>query len=158
MEVRVTKMETRSLQFDHLITFQMRDVKENWLEGVKLLEDFPLNHEIYKNGPVFFSYEADSNQENEGIFTYYLPINEEVEFEEDVTDFAYLNQFRLERALLLRQAQDEVDFNAAYNKIQTYAKAQNLPTEDSFICVLLEVYGEYMIDLYVPLKDRSGVQ
>ncbi|RKJ68625.1 biotin carboxylase, partial [Butyricicoccus sp. 1XD8-22] len=52
----------------------------------------------------------------------------------------------------------EVDFNAAYNKIQTYAKAQNLPTEDSFICVLLEVYGEYMIDLYVPLKDRSGVQ
>lgn len=150
-------MEIRSLQFDHLITFQMRDVKENWLEGVKVIEDFPLNHEIYKNGPVFFSFEADSTG-NEGLFTYYLPINEAVEFDEDVTDFAYLNQFRLDRALLLRQAQEEVDFSAAYEKIQDYAKGQNLPTEDSFICVLLEVYGEYMIDLYVPLKDRSVVQ
>lgn len=151
-------MEIRSLQFDHLITFRMRDVKENWLEGVKVMEDFPLNHEIYKNGPVFFSFEADSSEGNEGLFTYYLPINEAVEFDEDVTEFAYFNQFRLERALLLRQAEEEVNFSAAYKKIQDYAKGQNLPTEDSFICVLLEVYGEYMIDLYVPLKDRSVVQ
>lgn len=152
------EMEIRSLQFDHLITFRTRDVKENWLEGIKVMEDFTFNHEIYKNGPVFFSFEADSKRGNEGIFTYYLPINEEVEFEENITDFAYLKKFRLGRSLLLRQAHEEVDFNAAYKKIQAYAKGKNIPTEDSFVCMLLEVYGEYMIDLYVPLKERSGVQ
>jgi hypothetical protein len=154
----VKKMEIRTLQFDHLITFRTRDIKENWLEGVKVMEDFTFNREIYKNGPVFFSFEADSNQGKEGIFTYYLPINEEVEFEEDITHFAYLETFRLGRSLLLRQAHEEIDFNAAYKKIKDYGKRGNIPTEDSFVCVLLEVYGEYMIDLYVPLKERSGVQ
>nr|WP_146139667.1 hypothetical protein [Lysinibacillus timonensis] len=69
-----------------------------------------------------------------------------------------MDTFRLERSILLRQAQEEADFSAAYKKIKDYAKAQNLLTEDSFVCVLLEVYGEYMIDLYVPLKDWSAVQ
>lgn len=151
-------MKIRTLQFDHLITFRTRDIKENWLEGVKVMEDFTFNHEIYKNGPVFFSFEADSKRGNEGIFTYYLPINEKVEFEEGITDFAYLETFRLGRSLLLRQAHEEVDFNAAQKKIRDYAKKQNIPTDDAFVCVLLEVYGEYMIDLYVPLKERSGVQ
>lgn len=151
-------MELRSLQFDHLITFQTKDRRENWLEGVKVMEDFPFNHEVYKNGPVFFSFEADPNQGDEGLFTYYLPINDQVDFEENITDFAYLDTFHLDRSILMRQAQEEVDFRAAYKKIREYAKAQNLTTEDSFVCVLLEVYGEYMIDLYVPLKERSGVQ
>ncbi|MDM5333146.1 biotin carboxylase [Ureibacillus composti] len=149
-------MEIRSLQFDHLITFRIRDKKENWLEGIKVMEDFPLNHEVYKNGPVFFSFEVEEG--DEGLFTFYLPINEAVEFDEGITDFAYLEQFKLEKSLLLRQAQEEVDFKTAIQKIKDYAQAQNLPTDDSFVCVLLEVYGEYMIDLYVPLKERSEVR
>ena len=34
-------MEIRGLHFDHLITFRVKDQKENWLEGIKVMEDFP---------------------------------------------------------------------------------------------------------------------
>lgn len=149
-------MEIRNLHFDHLITYRISDKKANWLEGVKVLEDFPLNHEVYKNGPVFFSFEQEN--EDEGFFTYYMPINVEVEFEEGITDFSYLNQFKVEKALLLRQAQKVADFSTAYQKMKDYAEAEKLTVEDSYICVLLEVYGEYIIDLYVPLKEWSEVQ
>lgn len=149
-------MEIRGLHFDHLITFRVRDQKENWLEGIKVMEDFPLNHEVYKNGPVFFSFEEE--EAGEGLFTYYMPINTEIEFEEGITDFAYLNQYQLKQSLLLRHAQEEFDFRTAYEKVKAYAAAENLSVEDSYICVLLNVYGEYIIDLYVPLKEWSEVQ
>lgn len=149
-------MEIRGLHFDHLITFRVRDQKENWLEGIKVMEDFPLNHEVYKNGPVFFSFEEE--EAGEGLFTYYMPINTEIEFEEGTTDFAYLNQYQLKQSLLLRQAQEESDFSTAYEKVKAYAAAGNLSVEDSYICVLLNIYGEYIIDLYVPLKEWSEVQ
>lgn len=150
-------MEIRSFHFDHLITFQGRDVKENWLEGVKLMEDFPLNHEVYKNGPVFFTFEADSANPGEGVFTYFLPINCEIAFERE-TSFQYVHQFHIEKSLLYRQAHQEVDFSTAYQKVKDYANERALAIEDTFICVLLEVYGEYMIDLYVPIKERSEVR
>ena len=149
-------MDIRSLHFDHLITFQVRDKKENWLEGIKILEDFPLNHEVYQNGPVFFSYEEE--KDNEGLFTYYLPINDAVEFEEGITDFEYIHQFSIEKAILMRQAQEEADFSTAIQKIKSYAATENIAVDNSFICVLLDVYGEYLIDLYVPLKEWSEVK
>jgi hypothetical protein len=68
-------IEVRSLLFDHLITYETKQLKEDWQDAFLMIEDFPLHHEVYKNGPVFFSFEPERDGANMGQFTYYLPIN-----------------------------------------------------------------------------------
>lgn len=148
------KYEIRSLTFDHVLTYQTRQLRTEWQEGILLMEDFTLIKDIYQNGPVFFSVEPGEDEGGYGNFTYYLPINEAIEVEED-PHFAYLPQLHIEEALTLRQADQTIDFHAAYEKVQQHAKDIGIALDETFYCVLLEVYGEYIIDLYVPLKNRG---
>lgn len=147
-------IELCSLVFDNVLSFQVKDKKENWQEGISLLENFTLNNEVYKNGPIFFSYKEDSNDRENGLFNYYLPISTAVVLHED-TNFSFIEHLEVERALLLRQAEQEVDFTAAYDKVKSYALENEMELEDNYYCVLLDVYGEYIIDLYVPVKGQG---
>lgn len=148
------RYEIRSLTFDHVLTYQTRQLRKEWQEGILFMEDFELIKDIYQNGPVFFSVEPEQDEEGFGNFTYYLPMNEAVVVEED-PHFAYLPQLHIEEAVVLRQAEQTIDFHAAYDKVKQYAKDSGIDLEETFYCVLLEVYGEYIIDLYVPVKNRG---
>ena len=57
---------------------------------------------------------------------------------------------------MLRQADQETDINEAEKKLRQYALKQNIVLDDTVFCVLLDVYGEYIIDLYIPIKERSA--
>lgn len=150
------KFEKKSLIFDYVITYQTRQLRTDWQEGILLMEDFTLTKNIYQNGPIFFSVESELNERHFGRFTYYLPINEEVILGEN-PHYGFLKQFRLKDALVLRQADQEVDFHVAYEKLKQYAKEQKISLENKFYCVLLNVYGDYIIDLYVPVI-KAGEQ
>lgn len=148
------KIENRSLIFDNLLVYETRQLREDWQEGFFLMEDFTLLEGIYKNGPVFFSVAPEKNEDKFGYFTYYLPISEPVRLA-DETDFRFSEKLYIEDALVLRQADEAVDFHVAYQKVKDFATENAIPLEDTFYCVLLEVYGEFIIDLYVPIKVRS---
>jgi len=115
------------------------------------MKDFPLAEGVYQNGPVFFSVQPEVGEDKFGSFTYYLPINEEVKLSSN-DNFTYLEHFELEDALVLRQADQETDFQTAYEKLKGYAEKENIPLEDTFYVVMLEVYDDYIIDLYVPKR------
>lgn len=149
------KIEIRPLAFDHLITLETKRLKSEWQEPYYEMEEFILNEELYKNGPVFFSFNKDGEAEGQGLFTFYLPISGPAELKEE-SEFGYLGQFRLEQALVLRQADQETDINEAEKKLRQYALKQNIVLDDTVFCVLLDVYGEYIIDLYIPIKERSA--
>ena len=148
------KIEVRPLAFDHLITMKTKRLKSDWQEPYHEMEEFILNEELYKNGPVFFSFEKDGDDEEKGFFTYYLPISGPAETRED-SEFNYLAKFRLEQALALRQADQEIDINEAEKKLRHYALKQNIILDDKVFYVLLDVYGEFIIDLYIPISDRG---
>ncbi|RIW29376.1 hypothetical protein D3H55_19125 [Bacillus salacetis] len=142
-----------SLYFDHLMTYSMIGKKEDWQEGFAVLEELELEQRVYKNGPVFFTFKSNEAG-GEGEFTYYLPINEEVEMAGD-SDIQYQEKVDVRDALLLRQADQYQDFNQAYDSIKTYASENGVDVEDSFYCVLLEVYDDIMLDLYVPVAGTG---
>ncbi len=149
-------MEVSSLQFDSVLVYRKHNLKENWQEGLFDLEEIELNQEVYRNGPVFFSCTDDVHDSSKGTFTYYLPINEHVRVREDA-EFEYQERIQIDQALTLRQAERETDFSAAYTKIKEYAAKEQIDLSDTYYCVMLDVYGEIMIDLYVPLAERSEV-
>ncbi len=145
-------VEMRTLMFDHLLVYETTQAKEDWLDGFGMMENFILTEEIYKNGPVFFSVAANQEQVGKDHFTYYLPINEAVRLS-DETDFRYLDHFKIDNALVLRQANEEADFSTAYQNLKAYAAEHKIEIEDTYYCVMLEVYGEYIIELFVPIKE-----
>ncbi|MGF2614301.1 hypothetical protein FZC84_19350 [Rossellomorea vietnamensis] len=153
-------MEIRraSLYFDHLMTYSMEGKKEDWQEGFAVLEELELEQRVYKNGPVFFTFKSHDTGDT-GEFTYYLPINEEVEMAGD-SDIQYQEKVDVPDALLLRQADQYQDFNQAYASIKNYSSENGVDVEDTFYCVLLEVYDDIILDLYVPVAgsgDSHGV-
>ncbi|WP_147536195.1 hypothetical protein [Bacillus marasmi] len=145
-------IENRSLIFDNLLVYETSQLKADWQEPYFMMEDFILAEEIYKNGPVFFSVAPVENEEKFGHFTYFLPINAPVLLE-DNQDFYFQSKLGIEEALCLRQADQELDFYAAYQKVKEYAVAHSIEIAETFYCVLLDVYGEMIIDLYVPIKE-----
>lgn len=147
-------IEMCSLVLENVLTFEIEQKKAEWQDGIFMLEDFTLIKDVYKNGPLAFSFEQSPENEKSGRFTYYQPISSPVVLS-DETDFSFQEALILERALLLRQADQEMDFYAAYEKIKSYARAHQIELDDKYYCVLLDVYGEYIIDLYVPIK-RQG--
>ncbi|WP_409295958.1 hypothetical protein V1498_20675 [Peribacillus sp. SCS-26] len=149
------KIERKSLVFDNLLTYRTRQAKADWQDGVFFMEDAPLTTEIYKAGPVFFSCSTEDSADSTGDFTYYLPINAEVEMN-DQSPVEFLETFMVEDALVLRQADAAADFYAAYQRVRDYAAEEGIALMDHYYCVLLDVYGEYIIDLYVPIKEPGA--
>ncbi|MBS2967606.1 DUF5085 family protein [Metabacillus sp. KIGAM252] len=147
-------MEKKPLIFDHLITYVISQPKNNWQEGNFVMETLLLSHDIYRNGPIFFTYNEAVRNAETGNFTYFMPINDSITFEKN-GDFQYMDTFTVDNALVLRQAQEEPDFYAAYQKVKDYATENEIQLTETYYCVLLEVYGEYMIDLYVPIKEEG---
>ncbi len=147
-------IEVHSLVFDNVLIHQTTQLKDDWQEALFMMESFTLNEDIYKNGPVFFSVTPDQFDDKTGHFTYYLPISGTVRLAKE-SDFRFFESFRLKKALVLRQADEEMDFTTAYQKLKEYAALNKIPLEDTYYCILLEVYGDYIVDLYVPIKKRG---
>lgn len=148
------KIEERSLIFDNVIVYETQQLKAEWQEGIFIMEDFPLTQEIYQNGPVFFSVAPVENEPKFGHFMYYLPISAPAHLS-DETDFRFEETFRIDKALVLRQADQAADFYAAYERVKDYASEHRIDLADTYYCVLLEVYDDILIDLYVPIQERG---
>ncbi|WP_010532272.1 DUF5085 family protein [Lentibacillus jeotgali] len=149
------QIEVRSLIFENLLIYKTKQLREDWQMGFFMMEDFTLAEGIYKNGPTFFSVAPEKGENKFGNFTYYLPISEPVILS-DETDFQFQERFHIEEALVLRQANETNDFHTAYKEVKKYANENNMLIADTFYCVLLDVFDEYIIDLYVPLQDWGG--
>lgn len=147
------KIETRSIQFDNLLVYETTQLRTDWQEGIFLLEDLLLAEGIYQNGPIFFSCSPLNGEDKFGRFTYYLPINHPVRLENE-PDFRYEENFYVEKALTLRQADQDLDIYAAYEKLQNATKEKEIALEDTFYCVLLKVFDDIIIDLYVPIRNE----
>jgi len=146
-------IEKRSIQFDNLLVYETTQLRTDWQQGIFLMEDLILAEGIYQNGPIFFSVSPLRGEDKFGHFTYYLPINHPVRLENE-PDFRYEENFYVEEALTLRQADQELDFYAAYDKVKDYAAEQGIFLEETFYCVLLKVFDDIIVDLYVP-RERS---
>lgn len=147
-------IELCALMFENLLVFNAEGNKENWQEGIYHLEDIALTKDVYRNGPLFFSFKRVKDNDSFGKFTYYLPINSQVEVAEDA-NFSFQKHFKVDRALLLRQADEKLNINTAFDEIKSYSNLNNIEIEDYYYCILLNVYGEYIVDLYVPLKSQG---
>lgn len=150
-------IEMCSLVFENVLTYEVEQKKADWQESIYMLEDFTLNKDVYRNGPLCFSFEQSPTDEKSGRFTYYLPISSPVVLSNE-EDFSFQDILVLERALILRQADQEMDFYAAYEKIKSYANARGIKLAEIYYCVLLEVYGDYIIDLYVPVVGQGDIE
>ncbi|NCG67879.1 hypothetical protein GWJ21_07915 [Bacillus coagulans] len=147
------KIEKRPLLFDNVLVYETTQLKEDWTESYLMMEGLPLLENVYQNGPVFFSVAPVEGEEKFGHFTFYLPINLPVQTNNE-KPVHFQERFELNNALCLRQADEELDFYAAYEKVKKYAEKENIKLKDIYYIVLLEVFDDVLIDLYVPIEEE----
>ena len=59
-------IERRPLVFDHVLTYRTEQRKTDWQEPLGLLESFVLDKGVYKNGPAFFTFVQEPEEESAG--------------------------------------------------------------------------------------------
>ncbi|MBM7541139.1 hypothetical protein [Amphibacillus cookii] len=146
------KIERRGMQFDHLLSYQAVLSRDRWQEGIFIMEDLAVGEGIYQNGPFFFSATNNEGESSSRSFTYYMPIIGPISIEEN-DEFHFRDKFVIEDALVMRQADQLLDFYEAETKLRKYASEQDISLEARTYVVLLEVYNEIMIDLYIPIQE-----
>jgi hypothetical protein len=145
-------IEMCSLVFNNVLSYDVVQKMEDWQEGITMMEDTIVNKDVYKNGPLFFSFSQNPTEGKTERFTYYMPINSTVLLPEE-SNFSFQDSLILERALLLRQ--QDIDFYSASETLKNYANGHQIELDKTYYCVLLEVYGEYIADFYVPIKAQG---
>src|SRR5690606_40043188 len=58
-------IERRPLVFDHVLTYRTEQRKTDWQEPLGLLESFVLDKGVYKNGPAFFTFVPEPEDESD---------------------------------------------------------------------------------------------
>ncbi len=142
-------MERRPLVFDRVLTYQTEQQKADWQEPIGALETILLDKGVYQNGPIFFTFDGKEGAET-GTFTYYLPVSEPMAIED--SGFGYMERFHSGDALVMRQAEQEPDFDAAFGKVRMHAEKEGIVLGQNYYCVLIDVYGDIIIDLAVPVE------
>ncbi|MEI3613192.1 DUF5085 family protein [Pseudogracilibacillus sp. SO30301A] len=61
----------------------------------------------------------------------------------------------MDEALVLRQADQEADFHAAYQTIKDHAQANNIEIEDKYYVVLIEIYRGYYYRFICSFKETE---
>ncbi|MBP2099103.1 DUF5085 family protein [Enterococcus rivorum] len=146
------KIEKRPLYMKNLISFTKEIHPSDWEKGLTTLEVLELEDGLYQTGPLFFSIK-DVPDNEEKAFTFYMPINWTTEFPPELTTVAFIDELSIDEAVLLRQADNEDNFLSARKLIDKYAEEEQLILDEETFVVCIEAYGEYILDIYVPIKD-----
>ncbi|WP_086314730.1 hypothetical protein A5821_002343 [Enterococcus sp. 7F3_DIV0205] len=148
------KIEQRPLYMKNLINFSREILPKEWETGLNTLQVLELNEGLYQSGPLFFSIK-DIQDHEEKSFTFYMPINWATEIPPELDSLTFTEELSIRNAVMLRQADNEDNFLAAREKIEQYAKENQITLEDTSYVICTDVFGEYVLDIYIPIKDVS---
>jgi Domain of unknown function (DUF5085) len=147
-----------SFAFTNVLTLERTSLKGEWMSPFYDLERIVIGNGIYQDGPIFFSIEPVENEEKFGHFKYYVPLNTPIDLKQDGSEFSFEEEVIVENALFVRHINQEEDLDTVYQRMKRYAEENNIKIATRFYCVCLELYGDYVCDIFVPRIDVGEKQ
>ena len=83
-----------------------------------------------------------------------MPVNTEVEFKEH-TDFSFINRFRVDDGIYYRNGEEDFSEIPIHNIMEKVASDLKVQLSDTYYCIILNVYGGKLYDIYVPLRNEE---
>lgn len=142
-------MDIMSLQTQGLLVTQGQIPMDIFMDLIEEYEDQLFEEGYYKNGPTMAEFRLSDFKEDEQLVTIYIPVNAEVEGNEQAK---WLDSFSIKKALRERTPFDG-HAGKAIEDMKTYLEQGRLEYEDRIILILIRVFEEYWVDLIIPLKE-----
>ncbi|MFA9559947.1 DUF5085 family protein [Evansella sp. AB-rgal1] len=124
-------------------------------DAAKEIRNAIIKNGLYATGPVVYKMSNYDERTNEADFFFYIPVNHPVELKEN-EQFAFMGLWEFTDTLLVRHADLDEDLDESYNILLECADAYHLTLIDSFYHVYLDVYGDGVIDVFVPVEEGGG--
>ena len=144
------KINRQPFHMEHLVTYTDTCKIDDWDEGILNLESIVLDEGLYQTAPIFFTISDQVGEPEYKTFEYFMPISWRAEFQSDLVN--YVEVFELPDTLVLRQADQMDSLDDALKQLESYAKNNNLILGKNKVCLCTELYGEYIIDLFVEIE------
>lgn len=140
-------MKRKPLEFHNVIR---RSITEGQNIGEEL-DEVRLNllqKGVFMNGPLLLE-----GKWSRGFTHILIPTNARVEFVEH-TEFSFEEVLRCEDGIFHRDGEEEFNEEAHYMLLQRVAEDLGVELTDHYYCIVLNVYGGELYDIYAPIKSE----
>ncbi len=140
-------IKRQPLEFQNVISKATEDVDL----AIKSLSDIQLSlmkQDVYATGPMFVKCRWDGSVERLEV-----PTNSQEETVKN-TEFEYQKLLRYEDGLFYRDGNDNPEVASLDIVLHNVAADLKVELEDYVYCILLNVYGGKLYDIYAPIKGE----
>lgn len=138
-------IKRKPLEFHNVVK---RNVSEKGYDLMELAEVRMnlMQKDVFINGPLIIE-----GKWGEGPVNILVPTSAEIEFVEH-TEFSFEKDFRCDDGIYYRNGADEFNEQAMNVFMHKVAEDLGVELEENYYCVVLNVYGGKLYDVYAPIK------
>lgn len=152
----MVKIKRGPLVFQNVLSTTFRHEPDQWFVPALEMKQGIIQSELYMTGPFMFKIEDFDEQTSEAAVTLYAPVHAAVQLEENET-YRFEEQFELKDGLMLRHPEVDEPLTDTYGILLAAAEEFGYKVEPMFYHIYLEVFGEGMYDVFLPiLEDASN--
>ena len=141
-------MDVISLEMNNLVYTEVKTVPDNFLTLVFQSEELLFEDGYYKNGPTLIEMKPTEFEQEEQTYKFYIPVNEPVENGSSQV----IEELKFEQMVRQRVPFDDV-IDVALESMKSALQKNEVKYEDKLIMVMIPVYGEYWVDLMIPVTE-----
>ena len=136
------------MEFQNVI---VKDISEKGL-SLQDISEVKLNalyQGVFTTGPILVE-----GKWGKGYQKLMIPVNTEIEFKEH-TGFSFLEKLRLDDGIYYRNGEEDFSELPVRSIMDKIANDLNVHLSDTYYCIILNVYGGKLYDIYVPVKSEE---
>lgn len=141
-------MDVVSLEMNNLVYTEVKTVPDNFLGLVFESEELLFEDGYYKNGPTMIEVKPTEFEQEEQTYKFYIPVNEPVENGSS----QLMEELKFEQMVRERVPFDD-GIDVALESMKSALQENEVKYEDKLIMVMTPVYGEYWVDLMIPVTE-----
>lgn len=141
-------MDVVSLEMNNLVYTEVKTVPDNFLTLVSQSEELLFEDGYYKNGPTLIEVKPSEFEQEEQTYKFYISVNEPVE-----NDSSQLIEKLKFEQMVRKHVPFDDGIDEALESMKSALQENEVKYEDKLIMVMTPVYGEYWVDLMIPVTE-----
>lgn len=140
-------MKQVNLEMNFLVGTRYIGNLEGCLEQIRYVKEIMLENSLCLLGPLILKTNAKAEKE----FEILIPIGTEFDVSSNENIF-YIDHLEISECVMERFVNLSEGVEGELNKCIEHMKNLEVSLEENYYIVLIDVYGEWVLDIYVPIK------
>lgn len=143
-------VKEKKLSFNNVLCISNSIRNDEITDTANELKRFIISHGLYPTGPLFYQ-KIQKDQEEESEFRLFMPINTVVQIQGN-SKLQFISSISFANCIYVRKADSDDPMEESYENIREYARINNKTITEDFYHVILDAYGEQIVDIYAPVE------